>query len=1343
MLKHRVLLLCVLLAATALTVPRPASAADSYEVVAEYSGPYFWVANAPSVAQLVDDPQVETQQFLNPYDVAVSLEAGGRTMNYVLDSGNNRIQGFETNIDIRHYVDTQLTWTEPVAGVSQWDNDEIRLTEYAAGATNWIIPGSNVVKIDGVTWTWVASLSGFTAPDRVYTIDYDIANGPEINFPASSLTSSSTIELAYSLTDYDGGSTAAFGVGDIDWGNADGAAVAEVRLDEASPSTISLQDMRAIFAIPNQTTATNDELWVVDAADNSVNANEYVRVYTVSQGAGVEAALEAYDDVLTTPSGVYVAAGPTAVAAATEAAGTIAHVTTLIVTDANQVTGHTYSFDMTGGNVDVIDLTTGRVLVDDGAKGDFVTGSNTCFMIPGIGLDFTVLVADDTDDTFTTTRQVPQRYAFICDQGNNRIKVLAVGDISTSAGDDLPGDVHTCVVQPAGAGTIGATVDQDYYFTTPATVPENWQTGTETRPLKQNSVTLIEDPAGTPVAWTQVTDLSLAGPTDKVYTVDWWEGIITFGDGLHGSLPTANADWSVVYTSTPDILRYGSRGAGSGQFMDPHGVCAYWSSSLACFNVYVTDSGNGRVQKFHFYPEDAALGIPPRMEYVCEWSTASNSADGLNNPMDIDVDTDGTYYFVAVVDQANNRVVVYKDTAFNSIATTAPAYETQVGSTGNTIGSYYEIGGIDLVKKGTELELYVADGSRGRVAKYVKAPTPTVTLYFTASTPSELPKSFPPSSNYTYTFSTTNAPVGAYVDLYYDTASTFSSDTATLCFSTGSVTTASSPMVWTFSSTPSGIPADGTYYLYAILRDSGGSQMAIDQTANSELLTIDSRLTPGVQARDFFDDDPTQLLAPNEEQAIALQLSYPDSVIGCSFVGTFPVAMYEIEDIEPGTGWQGTGYTNHIWNATWDNTAGTYAVHSAVTGVPAGITGSGPYDMAYVHVKAKGALTTETRFMEGSFTVDEASSGVTDYNNQPLESWVARDLSLKLAYVGDIADNVGTGVDSVPPYMQPRPDGYINFKDQMALTYGWNGDALSFTRDPIADMGPFTGASPALVPTRDQKFNVSDLQAFTSNWSWYAANGFVTPAFNGSSPAAAFTPLGGAVEGDASVSLDADFSNPRPGQTVTVDVKVANASELMGAMVRLTYDPAELSLVSVVRGEFLARDGGNLMLNTIRRDGTCEMSMTRFSQEAPGVSGDGVLATLTFRIGSAPQAGLDYVYDLRNARNLVLSRGSSEYDAFGGGGTHSVMLSQNYPNPLNPTTSIVFALPSRQAVDLAVYDLTGRRIVTLVNGPQDAGVHTIEWNGHDQSGAEVASGVYFYKLRADNTTQTRKLLVTR
>ena len=1343
MFKNRVLLLCVLLAATALTFPRPASAADSYEVVAEYNGPHFWVANAPTVAQLVDDPQVETQEFITPYDVAVSIEGGGRIMNYVLDSGNKRIQGFETNLDIMHYTDADLAWqVGGVAAAGQWDSDEIYVTEYAAGATNWIVPRSDVVKIDGVAWQWVAALGGFTASDQVYTIDYDIANGPVISFPANSLTATSEIELTYGMTDYNGGGTAAFAVGDIDWGNADGAAITEVRLDEASPSAVSLQDMRAIFTIANETTATTDELWVIDASDSSVGANEYLKVYTVTQGAGVEAALESYDDLLSNPTDVYVASGPSATAAAVEAAGTVDHMTTNAITDENQITGHTYSIDMTGALVDIIDLTTGRVLVDAGDKADFVTGANTCFVVPGIGFDFDTAVGDDTDDIFTTTRQVPARYAFVCDSGNDRIKILAVGDISTTTGDDLPGDAHTVVVQPAGAGTIGANPDEDYYFATPATVPENWQAGTLTRPLKENSVTLIEDPAGTPVTWTKVDDLSLAGPSDKVYTVDWWEGIVTFGDGTHGALPTAATDFSLTYTTTPDIMRYGSRGAGDGQFIDPTGVCARWSASLGAFNVYVTDSGNDRVQKLHFYPEDAALGVPPRMEYVCEWSTGSNSADYLSNPGDIDVDTDGTDFFVAAVDTDNDRVVMWKDTKFNSFSTTVPTYETQFGATGNRLGAFDLITGIDMIANGTELELYVADAGRGRVTKYVKAPTPTVTLFFTPGTNSELPKSFPPTASYAFTFTTTNAPAGAYVDLYFDTASTFDASTAKYCFTSGNVTTASSPTTWSFPNTPAGTPADGTYYLYAILRDASGSQLATDQTLSTELLTIDSRLTPGIQARDFFDNDPTQLMAPNEQQAIALQLAYPDSVIGCSFVGTFPTAMYQVEGIEPGPGWLGTEYTNHIWNATWDNDAGTYAVYTAVTGVPTGLTGSGPYDMAYITVKAKEALTdSTTRFLSGTFDVDQTNSGVTDYSNEPVDSWVARDLNCKLAYVGDIAHSV-TGTDSVVPYQQPNPDGYINFADQMALTVGWNGDATSFTRDPIADMGPFSGTAPNLVPTRDQKFDVWDLQAFTGNWSWFSANGYLSPSMNGASPIAGFMPLGEAVEGEATLSLDADFGDPLPGEMVTVDVEVENVVSLTGAMVRVTYDPAELTLVSVERGDFLAQGEGNLMLNTTRREGTCELSMTRFSQAEPGVSGDGVLASLTFRIQTPPTTDLNYVYDLRNSRNLVLSRGSSEFDAFSDGVDRGVVLCQNYPNPLNPSTSIVFTLPSKQAVDLAVYDLTGRRVCTLVSGPQDAGVHTVEWDGHDQSGNDVSSGVYFYKLRAGDDTVTRKLLVT-
>jgi Secretion system C-terminal sorting domain len=81
-------------------------------------------------------------------------------------------------------------------------------------------------------------------------------------------------------------------------------------------------------------------------------------------------------------------------------------------------------------------------------------------------------------------------------------------------------------------------------------------------------------------------------------------------------------------------------------------------------------------------------------------------------------------------------------------------------------------------------------------------------------------------------------------------------------------------------------------------------------------------------------------------------------------------------------------------------------------------------------------------------------------------------------------------------------------------------------------------------------------------------------------------------------------------------------------------------------------------------------------------------------------------------------------------------LDQNYPNPFNPTTTIQYSLPSSATVKLAVYDLLGREIATLVNEEQSAGWKEVEWNG-----AAVSSGIYFYKLTAGNYVGVKKLML--
>jgi hypothetical protein len=86
-------------------------------------------------------------------------------------------------------------------------------------------------------------------------------------------------------------------------------------------------------------------------------------------------------------------------------------------------------------------------------------------------------------------------------------------------------------------------------------------------------------------------------------------------------------------------------------------------------------------------------------------------------------------------------------------------------------------------------------------------------------------------------------------------------------------------------------------------------------------------------------------------------------------------------------------------------------------------------------------------------------------------------------------------------------------------------------------------------------------------------------------------------------------------------------------------------------------------------------------------------------------------------------------------------LRQNRPNPFNPLTEIEFGLPSSQQISLEVYSVEGRRVATLAQGAYDAAYHRVVWDGTDSTGAEVSSGVYFYRLVTEGRTLTRKMML--
>ncbi|GAB4372740.1 MAG: hypothetical protein Kow0042_16230 [Calditrichia bacterium] len=86
-------------------------------------------------------------------------------------------------------------------------------------------------------------------------------------------------------------------------------------------------------------------------------------------------------------------------------------------------------------------------------------------------------------------------------------------------------------------------------------------------------------------------------------------------------------------------------------------------------------------------------------------------------------------------------------------------------------------------------------------------------------------------------------------------------------------------------------------------------------------------------------------------------------------------------------------------------------------------------------------------------------------------------------------------------------------------------------------------------------------------------------------------------------------------------------------------------------------------------------------------------------------------------------------------------LEQNYPNPFNPVTTIRYQLSTASLVELTIYNLNGQKVRTLVNERKPAGNYQIQWDGRDDSGRQVASGVYLYRIRAGAFSQTKKMIL--
>lgn len=140
----------------------------------------------------------------------------------------------------------------------------------------------------------------------------------------------------------------------------------------------------------------------------------------------------------------------------------------------------------------------------------------------------------------------------------------------------------------------------------------------------------------------------------------------------------------------------------------------------------------------------------------------------------------------------------------------------------------------------------------------------------------------------------------------------------------------------------------------------------------------------------------------------------------------------------------------------------------------------------------------------------------------------------------------------------------------------------------------------------------------------------------------------------------------------------------------------------------------------------------------PDVPDSAVIAIqISNTIGGLPTIGSSFLLD-----DLVFESGTAIGDIVNLL-PEKFVLEQNFPNPFNPSTTIHYYMPTAQNVDLAIYNVTGQRIKTLVNEKQSAGNHQVQWNGRNDNGELAASGVYIYRLQAGSEVLTRKMALLR
>jgi hypothetical protein len=240
----------------------------------------------------------------------------------------------------------------------------------------------------------------------------------------------------------------------------------------------------------------------------------------------------------------------------------------------------------------------------------------------------------------------------------------------------------------------------------------------------------------------------------------------------------------------------------------------------------------------------------------------------------------------------------------------------------------------------------------------------------------------------------------------------------------------------------------------------------------------------------------------------------------------------------------------------------------------------------------------------------------------------------------------------------------------------------------------------------------------------------------------------------SSATLRPDVAPPAPvpGQEFFIKIRTSEADDLFGVSFELSYERPALLKILAVEADSVLGSEVIFFSNVDSSSGKVSVGITRKAGQA-GASGAGSVVRVSAVLAPQAQNGEVINLSLQNVSAVNSSGQPIEMtpqsaqiviiitDVSDGDGRiiTDYRLYQNYPNPFNPSTLIQYEIPNSGQVTLTVYNIVGQQVRTLVNKSQTAGAYQISWDGRDEQGRRLSSGVYFYRLNAKSFVETRKM----